>query len=770
MVYPNRVVLNINQKYVMPIPYTQQGDTARVLTFNILDNGVPFSLQGKTVRAKIVKPDNTKCYNDLTITNATNGECALKLTNQILAVAGKVNCQLEIKEGEELLSTIIFSIDVEPSIDINGAVESTNEFTALLNGIIKLDEWDKYFKETSGAIEEKYTERLNGLGSSLEENVQEVNKVKTDYAKKTEVSELTKDKATVNYVNDSVARLSSGTPLFASSVSGMTDTTKNYVNTTDGFLYIYSDGSWIKTNVLYQSTGINDKSVSLNSTTFFKEIKNILYNKLNLTVGYINANNGQIVESINERTSDFIVLEQGKKYTGNFDYNGAFYNENEEYVSRLISTQSTQGKTTFQLPDGAKKVRFSFGTLELANKGMLVEGDVLPSVYQDYSTRNVTVEDEELNNTFKDLIKNENYFTETPTDNLINDLNSVQGHIGKDGNLISSTIEARTTEFIKVNEGFYYTTNADYSMGFYDANKNCIKADAIFPPNTKNPHFITRGIKYIRLSYSANIKDSVVLIQGESINSTNFTTKNIENLKSLFANIYKLDNFNDVISNIILNVINEKPILSCFEGKIANFLGDSITYGYGLTDKDDNYTKTVNSLLGFSKLNNYGVSGSLISKHTSRSDSFLERYSSMVNNADLTVVYGGVNDYIASVPIGTFGGDNEYEFISAYELLIKGILQNNNTKHLICVTPFQVNGQGMYHIDWINKAGHKLIDYINAIYKVCEKYGVPVIDLYRESEINSLTYELYTQEGLHPNEVGAIKIGKKIAFGINNKC
>lgn len=169
MVYPNRVVLNINQKYVMPIPYTQQGDTARVLTFNILDNGVPFSLQGKTVRAKIVKPDNTKCYNDLTITNATNGECALKLTNQILAVAGKVNCQLEIKEGEELLSTIIFSIDVEPSIDINGAVESTNEFTALLNGIIKLDEWDKYFKETSGAIEEKYTERLNGIDSSLED-------------------------------------------------------------------------------------------------------------------------------------------------------------------------------------------------------------------------------------------------------------------------------------------------------------------------------------------------------------------------------------------------------------------------------------------------------------------------------------------------------------------------------------------------------------------------------------------------------------------------
>lgn len=171
MVYPSDINLNLNTRYVLPIPTAQQGDTARVLTFNILDKGVPFNLTGKTVRAKILKPDNTKCYNDLTITNATGGECNLKLTNQVLAVAGKVNCQLEIKEGEELLSTIIFSIDVEPSIDITGAVESSNEFTALLNGIIKLDEWDKYFKETSAAIEEKYTERLNGIDASLEEKV-----------------------------------------------------------------------------------------------------------------------------------------------------------------------------------------------------------------------------------------------------------------------------------------------------------------------------------------------------------------------------------------------------------------------------------------------------------------------------------------------------------------------------------------------------------------------------------------------------------------------
>lgn len=61
---------------------------------------------------------------------------------------------------------------------------------------------------------------------------------------------------------DDVAKISSGTPLFASSTTEMTDITKNYVNTTDGYLYIYSGGSWVKTTVQYQSTGIEDKTIT----------------------------------------------------------------------------------------------------------------------------------------------------------------------------------------------------------------------------------------------------------------------------------------------------------------------------------------------------------------------------------------------------------------------------------------------------------------------------------------------------------------------------
>ena len=168
MKLPRRIKLDIDQECYNLIP-AQQGDTARVLNFQILNNGIPFSLENKTVRARIKKPDSNVCYNDMEIINASEGECDLKLTNQILIKPGMCKVQLEIMENGEILSTIIFAIFIRESINIKDAAESTNEFTALENGIIKLDEWDKYFKETSGQIEQKYTTELNNVKSSLED-------------------------------------------------------------------------------------------------------------------------------------------------------------------------------------------------------------------------------------------------------------------------------------------------------------------------------------------------------------------------------------------------------------------------------------------------------------------------------------------------------------------------------------------------------------------------------------------------------------------------
>lgn len=170
MKFLNKINLKINEDFYDRIK-VKQNDTARYLLFNLLDNGVPFSLENKTVRVYGLKPDGTKVFNNLTIINAAKGLAELQLTTQMLVKPGCLKLELVIYEATDILSTTKFDIDIISCIRDDGAIESTNEFSALTLGLSKLDEWDKYFKETSGAIEEKYTERLNGIASSLEKRV-----------------------------------------------------------------------------------------------------------------------------------------------------------------------------------------------------------------------------------------------------------------------------------------------------------------------------------------------------------------------------------------------------------------------------------------------------------------------------------------------------------------------------------------------------------------------------------------------------------------------
>ena len=181
MKFLRKINLEINKDLYNPIQ-VKQNDTARYLLFNLLDNGVPFSLENKTVRVYGLKPDGTKVFNNLTIINAARGLAELQLTTQMLVKPGCLKLELVIYEATDILSTTKFDIDVIASLRDDAAIESTNEFSALTLGLSKLDEWDKYFKETSGAIEEKYTERLSGLATSLEEkaNVDKFKRVSSE--------------------------------------------------------------------------------------------------------------------------------------------------------------------------------------------------------------------------------------------------------------------------------------------------------------------------------------------------------------------------------------------------------------------------------------------------------------------------------------------------------------------------------------------------------------------------------------------------------------
>ena len=104
--------------------------------------------------------------------------------------------------------------------------------------------------------------KIKNILAKLAINTNKIEDVNTKLNVNTNNIEYISSQLDTKASKDDVAKISNGTPLFASSTSGMTDTTKNYVNTTDGYLYIYSGGSWTKTTVQYQSTGIQDKTIT----------------------------------------------------------------------------------------------------------------------------------------------------------------------------------------------------------------------------------------------------------------------------------------------------------------------------------------------------------------------------------------------------------------------------------------------------------------------------------------------------------------------------
>ena len=84
-------------------------------------------------------------------------------------------------------------------------------------------------------------------------------------------SEISDFKSLINSqieeIDNKVDAATSGSPLVASSTSEMTDTTKVYVNTTDGNWYYYDGDSW-EIGGIYQSTAIDDNSVSYDKLNF----------------------------------------------------------------------------------------------------------------------------------------------------------------------------------------------------------------------------------------------------------------------------------------------------------------------------------------------------------------------------------------------------------------------------------------------------------------------------------------------------------------------
>ena len=203
------------------------------------------------------------------------------------------------------------------------------------------------------------------------------------------------------------------------------------------------------------------------------------------------------------------------------------------------------------------------------------------------------------------------------------------------------------------------------------------------------------------------------------------------------------------------------------EGKVVSFLGDSMTEGYGLDNIDDRYDNVIMREYGLKAVHNYGISGTRIAHQKIPSKiprydlSFCARLYDIDKSSDIIVVFGGANDYAhGDAPLGDLETSNTpATFCGGVNFLMSNLKKLYPSAEIVFMTPARICFYGMpdtlrSKMSSKGADAQPLVYYVDVIKKAGENYEIPVLDLYRNFEINTNNEEdarRYTSDGVHYN-------------------
>lgn len=205
------------------------------------------------------------------------------------------------------------------------------------------------------------------------------------------------------------------------------------------------------------------------------------------------------------------------------------------------------------------------------------------------------------------------------------------------------------------------------------------------------------------------------------------------------------------------------------EGKTVAFLGDSITEGAGVSDiANCRYDNRLAKEFGFKKVYNYGIGGTRIAHQSKPSETprydlcFCGRAYNISKDAELIVVYGGVNDYIhGDARFGTMEDRTPETFLGGVYFLMDLLKTRYPNAKVVFMTPAHCNFKGTSDRDPsprpIKTDARPLREYVEGIKARGEELGIPVLDLFENLGLDPNDEEIkakYTGDGLHYNDEG----------------
>ena len=137
--YP--ITVDLYKPYPLPLMEAQQNNIGRGVLVTLTAQGAVITPTGESIQLYAKKPDGTISYLACTLTGSQI-EC--DFTNQMLALPGIVQVELQMIGGtsgnETEITTPIFCVKVNPSNVDDSAVESQDEFPALVTALAEVAE------------------------------------------------------------------------------------------------------------------------------------------------------------------------------------------------------------------------------------------------------------------------------------------------------------------------------------------------------------------------------------------------------------------------------------------------------------------------------------------------------------------------------------------------------------------------------------------------------------------------------------------------------
>lgn len=464
-----------NRSIFEPVQASEGDEHGRRLKVQIINGGVIENLSGTNLYlAWQTSNKSNSGLEPFDVLDASQGTFELYYPTGMLKHSGKLRGGLVLTDANGRLMSREFTIQVDRSVVDDEAVESSNEFSALTQALVKIND-----------LEANYTPRLNEVTAQL---AQKVSKQDLDTL---------------------IAGIPGGTPGFVSSINEMTDTSKLYVLKSNGHVYYYHNGEWTDTDHVYQAQDIDKRSVKsrhitdqlVNAISFYDSIAETdwSYGTINTSTGAVTVG-GTDYQAI---TPDLIVADRdiviANNYPETYEFWVHYYDETGENFVRNEPWLRTNKHVVekgqyFRLryrPIGSSRIP---NTVDLSDQFILLKKPILEETVEEEKEVDIT---NNLVNTLTDYSK---VITLEWENGVINPYQSGELEPGEVN--LGSDYGRITADLITANEDMLLVNNEpdaqELWIFFYDESGNTLTSDEGWMSYSK--YEIKRG-QHFRLRY-----------------------------------------------------------------------------------------------------------------------------------------------------------------------------------------------------------------------------------------------------------------------------